>query len=74
MDTRTVIDHLEECDVGPRVIVELLQHLLSELNSNLPILLLGQYLQDAEVHSLTDIGLNGLANSPWEVSKQLLSV
>lgn len=69
-----LVGHLEEGDVGPRVSVELLEHLLAELNGHRPILLFGEDLEDAEVDHLPDIGLDCLLDCAGEVSEELFGV
>lgn len=64
----------EEGDVGLGVAVELLQHLLAELQGHGPVLLLGEYLQNAEVDHLTDIGLHCLLDCACEIAQNLLGI
>lgn len=69
-----LVGHFEEGDVCPCVSVELLQHLLAELYGNRPILFLGEYLQDAEVDHLSNIGLYCFLDCAGEVSEELFGV
>ena len=69
-----LVGHLQEGDVGPCVSVELLQHLLAELDGHCPVFFLGQDLKDAEVNHLPDVGLNCLLDCPGEVSEELFGV
>jgi hypothetical protein len=64
----------EEGDVGFGIAVELLQHLLAELEGHTPVLLLRQNLQNSEVDHLSDVGFDCLLDGACEIAQNLFGV